>query len=167
MPPLPETASSVADDFGGPYTNQRAVDDPTCEMDDGYGNQLLNDVSMMSHTSERAWVSFNGHTYVGPTDVITVTDHDAHWGTGTPTKPTIAQTAANRYVITWPTTVLDNNGATKTLNIKRPYEPMTMDSALSRAKVVSKTANTLTIDTFNSAGTANGLNGIPIFVSWS
>lgn len=164
---LPDS-SDISDDYGGPYANQRPTEDGSTEMDAEFGNQLMNDVAMMTHTTPRAWVAFTGHTWSGSgTDVVVPSDHDAHWGSSTPVRPTIGQASANRYVITWPATVTDQLGVAKTLNIRYPHEPSTLDSALSRAKVVSKTANTLTIDTFNAAGSANALNGIPVYVSWS
>jgi hypothetical protein len=165
--PLPDK-DAVDATYGGPYANGRPVEDPKTEVDQGFLNALLASVASATHTVPRAWVTFNGKTYSGSgTDVVTVVDHDANWGSGTGVKPTVGQTGTNTFLITWPATVTDELGGSHTLNIRYPHEPTTIDTTLSRAKVTAKTANTLTIQTFNSAGSANGLNTIPIFVSWT
>lgn len=166
MPVLPEKLD--LDELGGARTNSEPIKDPTTDVGSEHLNPMMANVAMMSHTIERGWVKFNGHTYSGSgTDTISVVDHDAVWGSGTGVKPTVGQTSTNRFVITWAASQDDELGEAHTLNIRRPYEPTTLDSALSRAKVVSHTANTITVDTFNAAGTANGLSGIPILVGWS
>ncbi len=164
---LPDNAS-LSSTYGGPYVDSRPVEQPQQEVSATKLNQALCDAAMATHTIPRAWVCFNGHTYTGSgTDSITVVDHDALWGSGTGVKPTVGQTGTNTFVIMWATTQLDELLASHTLAIRYPHEPTTVDTALSRAKVTAKTANTLTIQTFNAAGSANGLSGIPIYVSWS
>lgn len=165
--PLPSSASTLSDSFGGPYTNQHDTDDPTTEMDCDYGNQELADVASMSNVPLQAWVRFAGHTWSGSgTDSIPVVDHGALWGSGDTVKPTIGQTDANTFVITWPATVTDALGSIHTLNVRYPNEPTTVDTVLSRAKATAWTANTVTVKTFNAAGLANGLSTIPVFASW-
>jgi hypothetical protein len=162
--PLPDVDD--LDTFGGARTNYSPKIDPTTDVGSEDINPCFANVAMMTHTVERAWVKFNGHTYVGPTDTISVVDHDAVWGSGTGVKPAVSQTDANTFVITWTATQNDLLAASHTLNIRRPSEPLTIDTALSKAKVTAFTANTITIKTFNAAGSANGLSGIPIIVGW-
>lgn len=163
---LPDKDSATGT-FGAPFTNFHPVEDPTTDMDAGAGNKLIADVAMMTHTVGRAWVRFAGLTLSGgPPDAITVVDHDALWGSGTSVKPTVSHTATGVYVITWATTQVDELGVSHTLNIKRPMA-WALSGDRSNAKVVSFTANTITINTFNDAGAANALNGTTIFVEWA
>jgi hypothetical protein len=114
----------------------------------------------------RAWVTFTGVTYTTGTQSIPVIDHDAVWGGDVGVLPTVTQSATGIYLVTWPATIEDEIGVTRTLNIRYPHEPSTIDTTLSAAKVSAYTANTMTVRTFNAAGTANALNGIPIHVCW-
>jgi hypothetical protein len=163
---LPDSATLV-DTYGGPYTNQQPVEDPTTEIDADFDNEALADTAACTRMVERAWVSFVGVTYTSGSQSITVADHDAVWGGGVTVLPTIVQTAAGIYTITWPATVEDEIGVTRTLNIRRPFEPTTEDATLSRVKVTGKTANTLSLKAFNAALAADSLNGITIHASWS
>lgn len=164
MPPLPTTASNLSDDYGGPYTNQHQTEDPTAEMDAGFGNQELCDVAMMTATANRAWVIFTGVTYTSGTLSVTPDDHDAQWGSSTGVRPTVGETSAGVYVITWAANQTDQLGATRAINIRFPRATAYGVDGL-RAKVISWTANTVTINTFSS-GSANALNGTKIAVWW-
>jgi hypothetical protein len=163
---LPDEAT-LSDTYGGPYTNERPVEDPTTELDAGAASELMSDVAGCTRTVERAWVKFNGLTYTSGTQSIPVDDHNANWGGSAGVEPVVVQTAAGIYLITWPATVIDEILVTRTLNIRYPHEPVTIDATLSRGKVSAFTANTISLSTFNAAGSANSLNGIPIFVSWT
>jgi hypothetical protein len=163
---LPDKAT-LPDTYGGPYTNAFPVEDPTTQIDASAASELMNDVAACTRTVPRAWVAFTGATYTSGTQLLTVTDHDANWGSATGVKPVVGQTAAGIILITWPATVVDEIGVTRTLNIRYPHEPSTIDAAASRAKVTAKTANTLSIALFSAAGAANALNGITIYASWS
>ncbi len=159
---------SLSASFGGPYTNARPVEDASTEVGAEGLNPALCDVAMMTHTAIRAWVSFLGVTISGgPPDAITVADHDALWGSGTGVKPTVSHTTTGRYIITWATTQDDELGDSHTLLIRKPRAWVTGVSDRSDARVVSYTANTITIDCFNDAGALNALNGFSIWVEWA
>ncbi len=163
---LPDKAT-LTGTYGGPYVQARSVEQPQQEVGDAALNQALNDIAMATHTLQRAWVRFAGLTLSGgPPDAITVVDHDALWGSGTGVKPTVSHTAAGVYVITWATTQLDELGVSHTLSIKKP-KAWALSGDRSDARVVSFTANAITINTLNDAGSANALNGVTIFVEWT
>lgn len=165
--PLPSSASTVSDTYGGPYDNQRQVQDATTEMDASLGNQELNDVAMMTAMTRKAWVEFSGVTYSGSgTDSIAVVAHSALWGSGTSVKPTIGEDSAGHYVITWPATTTDQLGATHTTNVLFPHRPQVIGDTTKEVRVLSWTANTITIQAYSS-GSANALDGTTIFVEWS
>lgn len=161
---LPEKASLTAT-YGGPYANSKDVDDPTTQIDQSQGNQFLCDVAMMTHTPTQAWVVFTGVTYTSGTMTIVPDDHDALWGSGTDVRPTVEQTAAGIYRVTWPANVDDELGDSHPVNMRAPdcsvYDVSTKD-----ARVIGAwTANVVTINTY-SAGVLNALNASKIKV-WS
>lgn len=160
---LPDKAS-LSGTYGGPYTNLHPVEDPTTDVDSDAGNEFLNDIAMMTHMCPRAIVLFTGVTYTSGTVSVTPDDHDAMWGSGTSVRPTVGETSAGVYVITWAATQTDELGNSKTLNIRFPFAQAYGADGL-RAKVISWTANTITINTFSS-GSANALNGTQIAVWW-
>jgi hypothetical protein len=156
--------SSLSGDYGGPYTDGRPVEDPTTEVGAAPLNAALNDAAMLTHTAPRAWVLFTGKTYTSGTVSVTPDDHDALWGSGTGVRPTIGETSAGVFVITWATTQTDELGVSHTLNIRVPV-PLALGSVTALATPASWTANTITLNTYSS-GIANALNGIKIFVAW-
>lgn len=154
---------SLSSTFGGPYTDSRPVEDPTTEVGATPLNTALCDVAMMTHTAPRAWVRFVGVTALG---AVTVVDHDALWGSGTSVKPTIDHTGSGVYTITWAASQEDELGEAHTLLIRKPYAWAFAEDRAG-AQVSAFTANTITVSTWNDAGSDNPLNGVTIFVEWT
>lgn len=161
---LPEKASLSAN-YGGPFTDGHPVEDPTTDQSADQANQVMCDTAMSTHTATQAWVIFTGITYTSGTMVIIPDDHDALWGSGTDVRPTVEQTAAGIYRVTWPANVDDELGDSHPVNMRAPdcsvYDVSTKD-----ARVIGAwTANVVTINTY-SGGALNALNGSKIKV-WS
>jgi hypothetical protein len=166
--PLPDT-SDFTTDYGAPYKDAHPVDDPETDVSADALNQLFADCAAMTRTAPRAWVKFTGATYTSGTMSISVADHDALWGDGNDVKPTVAQTSAGSYVITWPTSVTDRLGASHSTNIRKPSAPVAVFNGIGcHVQVHSFTANAITISCFlGDLATASSLNGVDIFVEWS
>lgn len=162
MPVLPDKSS--LDEFGGARTNAHPIDDPTTDVGAEHLNPIMANVAMLTHTAPRAWVLFTGATYTSGTVSVVPDDHDAVWGSSTAVRPTVGETSAGVYVVTWSTTQLDELAESHTLNIRFPLTEAWGVSTLV-SKVISKTANTITINTY-SAGVLNALNGTKIAVWW-
>lgn len=162
---LPDKAS-LSGTYGGPYANSKDVDDPTTDVDAGAGNQFLCDTAMATHTVRRAWVIWTGITYTSGTMVIVPDDHEALWGSGTSVRPLVEQTSAGVYRVTWPTSVNDELAEPHALNVRFPEAPIVYGADGLRAKVISWTANTITVNA-TSAGALNALNGTKIGQGWS
>jgi hypothetical protein len=161
--PLPDIDD--IDTFGGQHVDAHQQEDPTTDLTAAQFDKLSCDVAMSTHTAIRAWVRFIGITYTSGTMVIVPTDHNAVWGSGTSVRPVVDQTAAGVYHATWAATQTDQLGVVHTLNIRAPL-PMTVFGADTlRAKVVSTTANVLTINAF-SGGALNSLNGTAMIAFW-
>ena len=160
--------ATLSDTYGGPYTNEHPVEDPTTEVDAAALNEMAADTSAMTRTTPRAWMSFVGVAYSGSgTDVVAVADHNANWGGAVAVKPTVGQSATGVYLITWPATVVDELGISHSVNIRYPHQPMTVGPTIAYAQITAMTANTMTLKTFNAGGAANALAGVSIFVAWT
>jgi hypothetical protein len=158
--------ATLADTYGGPYANERPVEDNTTEVDAPFFNEMAADAAATTRTAVRAWVAFAGTTYTAGDQVIAVVDHDAVWGASGAVEPDIIQNPAGTYTITWPATVDDELGETHTLDIQLPLQPTLITATLMDVRVSAYTANTITLKTFSVAGAADALNGVAIKVCW-
>ncbi len=168
--PLPDIASF--DDFGGPLNNYSDIIDPTTDESAVYRNRYASDVAAMGHTGLRAFFSFGGHatTPTDPTGFV----HDAMWGTDPSVKPVVTRSNTGLFVGTFPTevttelstaTVAQGGGDDVTLNFRRAYAQIECtDGTLRHAVAEVTTANTVTVRTFNAAGTANDVVGFTVTV---
>lgn len=156
---------SLDGNYGGARTDAHPVEDPTTDVGAVHLNPVFCNVAMMSHTAPRAVVLFTGITYTSGTMTIVPDDHDALWGSSTGVRPVVTQAVSGTYVITWTATQVNELLETKTLNIRFPDAGAYGVSTLV-AKVISWTANTITIAT-TSSGSANALNGTKIKVWWT
>lgn len=156
MPPLPDVDSM--DTFGGERVNAFPKEDPTTDVGSEDLNPLFADVAMMTHTALRAWVIWQGITYTSGTMSIVPTSHDAVWGSGDAIRPTVQQSAAGIWLITWGANQDDLLNVSHPVNIRMPQPPVVYGADGLRAKVISWTANTITVNS-TSAGALNALNG--------
>ena len=109
---------STVTTYGGPYTDQEPVEDPTTQVDSDYFNRLLEDHSHVSRGCGRGWVKFtaiNGGSY--PV-TITVADAVSVWGSGSNRYPTITKTAAGTYEIIYATSYTDDLGSDENVSIR-------------------------------------------------
>lgn len=161
---LPDKDDAVGD-YGIPYQNAMDIQDPTTDVGDVALNKVFGNVGMMTHTISRAWVEFTGVAYTSGTVAVIPDDHDAVWGSGTGVRPTIGETAAGIYTITWAASQLDVLEGSHSINIRFP-EAFCWGVSTLVARVISKTANSITINTYSS-GALNALVGTKIGVRFS
>jgi hypothetical protein len=158
--PLPDVDSVI--DWGAQdWVNPEAVVDPTSELDAEVMKEIAADVAGATHTVDRAWCRIVGTATTGD---VTIQDHEANWGTATAVKPSCNHTGSFTYVFTWPTTITDDLGVTRTLLVRMPHAEAANTSGM--AKVWSWTANTITVNTMLANGGVSPLAGAHIFVSW-
>ena len=146
------------DNYGGALVNVAPVEDPTTDRDAGAMNSALESVAQMTHTAARAWC----RVVLGTSAALAAANgNDAGWGTTTPPVP--AHSTTGVYTITWPATVTDALGNQHSLNLRTAsasIEGATFGFA--QANVTS--ANVVTVNTANAAGSANDLSGVTILV---
>ena len=119
------------------------------------------DVAMLTRTGARAWIKFTGATYTSGTMTMTIVSRLAMWGNAETV--TVTQTSAGVYVITYPTTVTDELGATKTLSFVDVLA-VKVASSPPRAWYGSVAANVVTLHMTDLTGSANACNGQTITV---
>jgi hypothetical protein len=103
------------DDFGGVLQDLSPVSDPTTDRPAAGANMAYGSVAAMTRTAGSAWVRLQYNPGAAPT----VLAHGAAWGSGPAVKPTTAYLAVGRVTVTWPTTIVDETGATQTVFLTR------------------------------------------------
>ena len=163
---MPLPGIDTLDDLGGALSNLGGapVENPQTDLDADADNIARANVAAMTHTATRAWVRWTGFTYSAPAFVVP-DDHDSLWGSSTGVRPTVQQTSAGVYVVTWPATVTDELGNVHTLNIRKP-NAWVESQFLYQAGPSAHTANTVTVRTRTiEFGVANNsLDGIPVYL---
>lgn len=107
---LPDQAT--LDTYGGALDNYRPVTDPTTDRDASMMNEALGDVAMMTRTNWRAWCRVTVNTTTGGMAIVA---HRAQWGSAPAVIPTPTRSSQGQFVLTWPATVTDELGGSKTL----------------------------------------------------
>jgi hypothetical protein len=102
-------------DYGGPYANKGAVEDPSTEADADKFNRLAEDAAQMTRTAPRVIVHFptvaSGST--------TATYAETQWGSGVSYYPTtIARGGIGLYTITMPASFADGLGEVESVSLQ-------------------------------------------------
>lgn len=140
--------------------------DPTTELSAGVAKTMAADVAEMTHTIPKAWVHFALPTYTSGSVTCTVIDHDSLWGSLDAVKPTVVETSAGAFTLTWPSSVTDELGALHTLNIRCVNQPALQGSTNGFVKIVGVAANYIMLQAYNTSWSADDLNEDYISVSW-
>lgn len=101
--------------------NYSAVVDPSTDEDASVRNQYVLDVAQMGQTCTRAVRSFLGTTG-GATQIAdpsTGLAHIALWGDASSVKPAGTYVSTGVYDMIWPTSITDELGTSRTLNLYR------------------------------------------------
>ena len=148
------------------WENAEPIVEPTTELNADVAREMAADVAAMTHTVTRARVRFQCAALVTAPQPATIWDHESVWGSLAPVAPVVSQTATGLYVLTWNETQTDELGNSHRLNCRFPSRPAIMGSLHGDALIVVFTANSITLQTFNSAGVGDSLDGCQIIVSW-
>lgn len=105
------------DSLGGEKTDYSPVADPETDLSAEELNETRCDVAAMTQTAIRAWCSFTVTATV-PAIGSTEQDYGAVYGRATDYKPSIVRNSAGVYTITFPSSVVDARGNSKSINIQ-------------------------------------------------
>ncbi len=154
---LPE--SDTLSTYGGALANYGiGVVDPTTDRDADDANKAFASTAMMTRTAMRASISFTG---VAATP--TVSAFEAVWKGGTVTSPTPSRTGAGIFTFTWPASVLDELGATHTLNLTSASGYAESSTAY-HVQAVMTSANVVTVYVWDTSWVASDAVGATITV---
>jgi uncharacterized membrane protein len=110
--PLPPESLSYSD-LGGTKQEYSYVVDTSTDRSADEVNLAFAATAAMTRTSIRAWVKFS----IDGAGAPTVTAWDASWKGGTITPPIISYEESGNYLVTFPATVLDEQGASHAVNL--------------------------------------------------
>lgn len=131
------------DSLGGEKTDYSPVADPSTDLSAEELNETRADVAAMTQTAIRAWCAFTVDGYASPSIGDTEQDYGAVYGRSSSYKPSVSRVTAGEYTITFPTSVVDARGNTKSLNIQCGFGNSETMEELVNVKRAS--ANTLTV----------------------
>ena len=138
-------------DYGGVRVDAKPSQNPTSEVAADQFNRLQEDTAQLTRPGPKAIVYFDSHVFAGAhtyaaSDVYT----RAQWGTSDSAKPTVSQTAAGRYTLTWAASYTDALSAVESLAlvdaICSAYSSDPVDD-FSDTRPLTTTSNAITIVT--------------------
>ena len=147
--------------YGGPYQDARAIENPEVEMASDEGNRLLEDVAQMTRPACKARVWFTATDTAAPVASITPTAWRTQWGSGAAQKPTVSKpTGDGLYTITFATTYDDALGVTEAVSfIGAKVTVWTSDSAdIIDGRPLTVSGAVATIALYDDAGAGLALN---------
>jgi len=142
--------------YGGALSDYFPVEDPTTDRAAAAANQGYASAAAATHTIGRSWVRFV--TSATAPALTTVNSNDAVWGNAIGVLPVLARVSAGLFTITWPATVIDELGATHTINLRRA-EIMAEGGTLIPVQCTVTAANVVTVYVFTTAGAASDQAG--------
>lgn len=156
--PLPDV--DTLDTYGGVFTDDGPVEDPTTDQSADAYNPLAANVAGMTHVVARAWARFTLGTTAGlPALVVTTPfyQQDAVWIAGG--SPTVLHTGTGIYRVSFPQTVTDSLGDSHPLNLR--WSDVRIEAAVGQALAwvdswVSS-AYQVTINCWNNVGNPDDL----------
>lgn len=155
-------------DYGGIRTDAKPSQNPESEVAASQYNRLQEDVAQLTRPGPKAIVYFDTHAWAGsytyPASAITTR---AQWGTGDSAKPTVSQTAAGRYTLTWSSSYADALSVSESLSFIdaecSAYSSDPLDD-FSDTRPLTVTSNAVTIVTKAGGAAADvGDNSAAVF----
>ena len=156
---LPPDSLSYSD-LGGTKLDYTAPVDSSTDRSATEVNAAFAATAAMTRTSIRCWLKFSTDGAGAPTLI----SWDASWKGGTTTPPTIALSATGKYLVTLPTTVLDEQAVSHSVNIQAVWSSYSASTDVIGSAIQLKplvlTANTVRIWCDNGAGAFTPLTSI-------
>lgn len=151
--------------YGGALTNYFQVEDATTDLDASADNQNRCSTAAMTHTASRAWARLVCAATTGALALSNVNPNDAGWpGLPTNAAPTLLRNGTGDFTLTWPATVQDELGATKTPNFR--YAVVSIEGSTFAFHTEScPTANSVRVRLANTGGAANDFVGTTIAIT--
>jgi len=148
----------VLADYGGPFEDALPIEDPETQLSADQYNRLAEDAAQLTRAGTRAIVRFA--TVTGATAAIT--SACSVWGNGETQRPSIQRTAPGTYLLTYPTSLLDELGEEEDIFFSYAL-PQLEGATPGHARVLSVEGNTVKLSVFDAAWSASDLGGgVPV-----
>jgi hypothetical protein len=165
---MPLPSRSTASTFDAINKINSANIPPAVQQTDWDNTKLapaISDVAALGQTAPRFWCRL---TLAATTGALVLVSWKAQWGNVTLTTPVVARTGSGAFTITLPTTVSDEYdaslGVTNNITLALLAADAGVEGAVSYDVNASASGNVITLNTFNTSGTANDLVGVTVFV---
>jgi hypothetical protein len=164
LPSIADPAADYGMPAGGFADYEIEPTDPTTDWTSGNppnengtggsgANQLIADVAGMTRVSIRCWARFTA----GSSPVLATTNpDDAVWGNAAGVVPVVAHSTTGVWTMTWPTTITDQFGTTRSVNLRRARVSLE-GSTLAFVQCSVTSPNVVTIYGFSTGFSANDL----------
>lgn len=159
------TTPRTIDSFGGVFSDQYPVEDPTVEQSSSYANRLHEDTAQMSRTTIKAIVAFPTSAAGAPV-AVTPSAGRSHSGTGGADLPTISKTGTGVYQITWAASFTDSLSVSETRTFTFAAGAVMHASQFGHVQCVVA-SNVVTAYVVDPAGVATDLGGSVSVVVWA
>lgn len=104
--------------YGGVRVDAKPQQNPQSEVAADDWNRATEDIAQLSRVPHKGTVWFDSHTYAAPyTYSASDVSCRSQWGTGDAQKPTVSQTAAGRYTLTWAASYTDDLSESESLSL--------------------------------------------------
>ena len=128
----------------------------------------ISDVVALGLTAPRFWCRM---TLAATTGALVLINWQANWGNVTTTTPILARTTTGVFTITLPTTVSDEYqaslGVTNNITLALNAAEGSLEGSTFGFINASASGNVITVNTANTAGSANDLVGVTVFIKAS
>lgn len=156
------TTSRTVETYGGPYLDERPVEDPTTQQAAAFYDRHAEDTAQMTRTSDKALFTFS--TSSGGAGAITVSDGRSHAGVGAGQLPVGAKVSTGLYTFTFAASFEDDLEEEEIVSFG--YGGGRVKHLATAGHVqVTGASNVISVAVFDMAGVLSDLGGgIPIEV---
>lgn len=142
----------VLGDYGGPFIDEKPVEDPETQLSAAKGNRCFEDLAQLTRTATRAIVRFETVSSGNPTTV----SHVSVWGSGDAQKPTVARVATGRYSITYATSFTDSLSVVESVSFVFASSAL-LGTVAATTQIESISSNVVTVRVYVSGSLADAV----------
>lgn len=151
------TTSRTIDSYGGVYTNEQPVANPTTEQSAAFYTRHSDDSAQMTRTTRKVFVRFPTTASAAPV-AVTPTDGRSHMGVDGAALPTVGKTATGRYTVTYPVSWTDDLGVLENIGFTEASGSVQHLTTFGHVQC-TVVANVIYVSVCDMAGSATDLGG--------
>lgn len=148
--------------YGGAKQNYAPVEDPTTDRDAADINKALCTVAALTQTATRCWARMVCAATTAGLALATSNSNDGLWPNIFANKPTLVRNGTGDFTLTWPATVLDENGDTHSLNFRAAS--VSLESGFGFTNAYVSAPNAVRVRLADTTGAASDFVDVTILV---